>query len=159
MNVFPNGIPSPTAVDADLAEQARPGHGVPSQDPDPAAQQLLSPEESAREAKSAYLGGGVAVGAAAGAAIGVAVAGPIGAVVGGTVGAVTGLGGGAAVGAAVSPEDTRDIGEMPIEPTDRDPRALNPTAVHPGAVHPTAETAIADTIIDPALPRAGDTRP
>ena len=137
MNVFPNGIPSPTApADEDLAQQARPGHGVPSQDPEPAAQQLLSPEESAREAKSAYMGGGMMVGAAAGAAVGVAVAGPVGAVVGGTIGAVTGAGGGAAVGATTHPEAARDIGAMPVD----------------------APTTLDDTVIDPTRPRVGDVR-
>ena len=38
--------------DEDLAEQARPGHGVPSQDPNPAAQISLEPEEAEREARS-----------------------------------------------------------------------------------------------------------
>ena len=33
-------------VDPDLADQAVPGHGVPSQDPDPAAQVGLDPEEA-----------------------------------------------------------------------------------------------------------------
>ena len=96
--------PSPTApVDKDLAEQARPGHGVPSQDPDPAAQFMLNPEEAEREAKSVVAGGAAVGGAAIGAAIGVAVAGPVGVVVGGTVGAVVGALGGAAAGAAVKP--------------------------------------------------------
>ena len=30
-------------IDEDLAEQARPGHGIPSQDPNPAAQIPLEP--------------------------------------------------------------------------------------------------------------------
>ena len=40
----PNTHPSvaTTAIDGDLAEQALPGHGVPSQDPSPAAQQALA---------------------------------------------------------------------------------------------------------------------
>ena len=46
-------LPSQTAPrDEDLAEQARPGHGVPSQDPNPAAQIPLEPEEAEREATS-----------------------------------------------------------------------------------------------------------
>jgi hypothetical protein len=92
-------------VDEDLAEQARPGHGVPSQDPDPAAQFPLAPGEAEREADSVLAGGGILVGAAAGAAIGVAVAGPVGVVVGGTLGAVAGALGGAAAGALVTPEE------------------------------------------------------
>ena len=84
-------------VDPDLAEQAAPGHGVPSQDPSAAAQTGLLPEEAEREAKSAYVGGGAMAGLAAGAAAGAAVGGPIGVLVGGTVGTLVGaLGGGAA---------------------------------------------------------------
>ncbi|MBU4423591.1 MAG: hypothetical protein KKG12_07475 [Gammaproteobacteria bacterium] len=84
-------------VDPDLAEQAVPGHGVPSQDPTPAAQVALNPEEAERESKSTLIGGGVVAGSAAGAAVGAAVAGPVGILVGGTLGAVVGaLGGGAA---------------------------------------------------------------
>ncbi len=63
-------------VDEDLAEQARPDHGVPSQDTNPAAQVPLDPQEAEREGKSVLMGGGVVVGMATGAAIGVAVAGP-----------------------------------------------------------------------------------
>lgn len=86
-----------TAPDQDLAEQARPGHGIPSQDPEIGAQVSLEPWEAEREANSVLTGGGMMVGAAAGAAIGSVVAGPVGAVVGGTAGAVAGvLGGGAA---------------------------------------------------------------
>lgn len=95
----------PTApVDSDLAEQARPGYGVPSQDPRPGAQQPLSPAEAEREAKSVLTGGGVMVGAATGAAVGVAMAGPVGAVVGGTIGSVAGALGGAAASAARLPD-------------------------------------------------------
>lgn len=95
---------APAAIDADLAEQAVPGHGVPSQDPDPAAQHALTDSESRRESKSALVGGGVMAGAAAGAAVGVAVAGPVGVFVGGTAGAIAGALGGAAVGHAAEPE-------------------------------------------------------
>lgn len=101
-----NPIPSTTqvhtiAVDEDLAEQARPGHGVPSQDPDPAAQLGLTQQEADRESKSVLMGGGVLAGAATGAAIGVAVAGPVGVVVGGTLGGVAGALGGAAASTQV----------------------------------------------------------
>jgi phage tail tape-measure protein len=92
-------------VDPDIAEQAVPGHGVPSQDPDAAAQVGLSPEEAARESKSALIGGGLVAGLAAGAAVG-AVAGPVGVVVGGTVGAAVGVAGSNAVGASVNPKST-----------------------------------------------------
>jgi hypothetical protein len=85
-------------VDADLAEQARPGHGIPSQDPSPAAQVPLLPEEAKREVKSVYVGGGAMAGIAAGAAIGVVAGGPVGGLVGGTVGAVAGALGGEAAG-------------------------------------------------------------
>jgi uncharacterized protein YcfJ len=104
-------LPSHTApADEDLAEQARPGHGIPSQDPDPAAQTALEPQEAAREVHSVLIGGGVVAGAAAGAAIGVVVGGPVGVVVGSTVGAVAGALGGAAAGAATSPEDANSAG-------------------------------------------------
>lgn len=91
-------------LDGDLVEQAVPGHGVPSQDPDLAAQQMLSPGESERESKSAFTGGGMMSGAAAGAALGVVVGGPVGVFVGGTAGAIAGALGGAALGQAVNPE-------------------------------------------------------
>ena len=43
-------LPSNSApVDQDLAEQAVPGHGIPSQDPDPAAQFLMTPQDAERE--------------------------------------------------------------------------------------------------------------
>jgi hypothetical protein len=99
-------LPSkPVPVDEDMAAQARPGHGIPSQDPDPAAQLPLEPGEAEREANSVLTGGGVMVGAVAGAAIGTAVAGPVGAVVGGTVGAVAGALGGAAAGTLVNADE------------------------------------------------------
>ena len=78
-------------VDPDLAEQAVPGHGVPSQDPSPAAQVGLSPEEAERESKSVLMGGGLVAGLATGAAVGAAVAGPVGILVGSTLGAVAGV--------------------------------------------------------------------
>lgn len=85
--------------DEDLIEQAVPGHGVPSQDPDAAAQVPLLPVEAEREVQSVMVGGGVVAGMATGAAIGVAVAGPVGVLVGASAGAVVGALGGAAVGA------------------------------------------------------------
>ncbi|MFT3718624.1 alpha/beta fold hydrolase [Pseudorhodoferax sp.] len=103
MNASTTPSPAVPATDPDLAEQARPGHGVPSQDPSPDAQYALRPEEAAREAGSALVGGGAMAGAAAGAAVGVAVAGPVGVVVGGVIGGVAGALGGAAAGAAVRP--------------------------------------------------------
>ena len=74
----PSTTPSSTTelVDKDLADQARPGHGIPSQDPEAAAQSAMEPGEAQREANSVLAGGGVIVGAAAGAAIGTLVAGP-----------------------------------------------------------------------------------
>jgi non-heme chloroperoxidase len=108
----PSATPPPktTPVDPDLAEQARPGHGVPSQDPTPAAQIPLEPEEAEREAKSVLMGGGVMAGAATGAAIGTVAAGPVGGVVGATLGAVAGGLGGAAAGTMVNPEDSSRAG-------------------------------------------------
>ena len=81
-----------------MAAQARPGYGIPSQDPRPGAQSTLSAEESEREEQSVLTGGGMVAGAATGATIGVMVAGPVGVLVGGTVGAVAGALGGAAAG-------------------------------------------------------------
>ncbi len=87
-------------ADPDLAEQAVPGHGIPSQDPSPAAQTALQPEEAQREANSALAGGGMVAGAVAGSAIGAVVGGPVGVVVGAAAGAVAGAVAGAAGGAA-----------------------------------------------------------
>ncbi len=100
----PSTIPPPdtAAADDDLAEQARPGHGVPSQDPNPAAQIPLEPEEAEREANSVLVGGGVVAGVATGATLGVMVAGPVGVMVGVALGAVAGVLGGAAAGRMVS---------------------------------------------------------
>ncbi len=91
--------PQAAPADPDLAEQARPGHGIPSQDPSAGAQVALAPEEAEREAKSVMTGGGMVAGMATGAAIGVAVAGPVGVLVGATLGAAAGALGGAAAGA------------------------------------------------------------
>ena len=102
-------------ADEDLVEQARPGYGIPSQDPRPAAQIPLEPEEAEREAKSALMGGGVIAGAATGAAIGTMVAGPVGVVVGGTLGAVAGALGGAAAGTKVNPEVSNSADTTPAE--------------------------------------------
>ena len=105
MNTSATAPPMAATADKDLAEQARPGHGVPSQDPDPAAQRPLEPGEAEREAHSVLVGGGVMVGAATGAAVGTAVAGPVGTLVGGTLGAVAGALGGAVAGSAMNPAD------------------------------------------------------
>ena len=83
--------PNTPVVDEDLAEQARPGYGIPSQDPRPEAQHGLAPEGAERESRSVLAGGGAMVGAAAGAGIGAVVGGPLGAVVGGTLGTVAGV--------------------------------------------------------------------
>ena len=108
-------------ADKDLAKQALPGHGIPSQDPEPAAQIPITAEESERESGSVLMGGGVIAGAAAGAAVGAALAGPVGVLVGSTVGVVAGALGGAAAGSLVTPEDPAST--IP-EPSDREaPRA------------------------------------
>ncbi len=115
MNTSPSRPLSTATADADLAEQARPGHGIPSQDPSPAAQTPLLPEEAEREAKSVYVGGGAIAGIAAGAAVGAVAGGPLGAVVGGTVGAVAGALGGEAAGTiGTSPAPTGT--EKPVDP-------------------------------------------
>ena len=84
--------------DADLTEQAKAGHGVPSQDPDPSAQYPIEHDRAVDEQKTVFMGAGVMVGAAAGAMIGTALAGPVGIVEGATAGAVAGALGGAAIG-------------------------------------------------------------
>ncbi len=114
----PSTAPTSTTApaDKDLAEQARPGHGVPSQDPSPAAQVLLEPEEAAREAQSVLTAGGLVAGAATGAAIGVVVAGPVGVVVGASVGAVAGALGSAAAVATLKPEKASSANTAPAHP-------------------------------------------
>lgn len=97
-------------TDKDMSEQANPGHGIPSQDLDSAAQVGLAPNEANREAKSVLTGGGLVAGAATGAAIGVAVAGPVGVLVGATLGAVAGAVGGAAAGTAGNSKETKSTG-------------------------------------------------
>lgn len=107
------GAPPPTtAVDADLVEQARPGYGVPSQDPRAGAQFPLQPGEAEREAHSVLSGGGAMVGAAAGASLGAALGGPVGALVGGALGSVAGVLGGAAAGRLMDPGDP--LPEFPV---------------------------------------------
>lgn len=110
MNSFTSRPSNTAPPDEDLAEQARPGHGIPSQDPDPAAQFALEPDEAEREAKSVMTGGGVVGGAAIGATIGVVVAGPVGVVVGGALGAVAGGLGAAAAGTALNAGNSNGAG-------------------------------------------------
>lgn len=105
MNPLTTAPSNTQPVDEDLVEQANPGHGIPSQDPDPAAQTALEPQDAERELGSALTGGGAVVGTAAGAAIGIAIAGPVGALVGASLGAIGGALGGSAAGAAASPDD------------------------------------------------------
>ena len=100
-------------VDPDLARQAVPGHGVPSKDPNLAAQVALNPEEAERESKSVLVGGGLVAGTAAGAAIGAAVAGPVGVLVGGTLGAVAGAISGSAAGKVINSERTTVADDAP----------------------------------------------
>lgn len=114
-NNQPTGV---KPVDPDLAEQANPGHGVPSQDPTPAAQVALNPEEAERESKSTLIGGGVVAGSVAGAAVGAAVAGPVGILVGGTLGAVAGGLGGRAAGEMENPEGAGDADDAPKDAAD-----------------------------------------
>ena len=107
----PNTVPS----DDDLAEQAHPGHGVPSQDPASAAQFPLAAEEAEREAKSVWVGGGMVAGATTGAALGVVVGGPVGVVLGGAVGAVVGALGAGAAGSVMSPQGASKVGTTPAD--------------------------------------------
>ena len=103
-------------VNKDLAEQAHPGHGVPSQDPDSPAQFPLRAAEADREANSVLTGGGMVAGAATGAVIGAVAAGPVGVLVGGSVGAVVGALGAQAAGAAISPDDVTRPDPTPPRP-------------------------------------------
>ena len=102
-----------TPVDEDMTEQANPGHGIPSQDPNTSAQTPLEADEAEREANSVLTGGGLVAGAATGAAIGVAVAGPVGILVGATLGAVAGALGGVAAGAMAVPEGSSSVDTAP----------------------------------------------
>lgn len=106
--------PANPATDPDLAEQAQPGHGVPSQDPDPNAQVAMSEQESAREISSSLVGGGALAGIAVGAAVGGAVAGPVGILVGGTVGSVAGALGAAAAGTSAE-RNKSEVEDCPPE--------------------------------------------
>jgi non-heme chloroperoxidase len=113
-----NPLPPPSntePADEDLAEQARLGHGIPSQDPSPAAQIALEPQEAEREVQSVLVGGGVVAGAATGATIGVMVAGPVGVVVGAALGAIAGALGGAAAGATANPDESSSDDTSPTD--------------------------------------------
>ena len=101
--------------DVDLEEQAHSGQGIPSQDPESAAQFPLKPAEAEREAKSVLVGGGVVAGAASGAAIGALVAGPVGVVVGGTLGTVVGALGAVAAGTLVNAEGSDSTETAPTK--------------------------------------------
>ena len=118
MSPISNPPSNSASADEDLAEQARPGHGIPSQDPNPAAQSPLEPEEAIREANSVLTGGGMMAGAATGAAIGVMAAGPVGVVVGATLGAVVGVLGGAAAAATSNMQSSEDSSAAGAAPAD-----------------------------------------
>jgi pimeloyl-ACP methyl ester carboxylesterase len=115
MNPSATATSKTAPADEDLAAQSRPGHGIPSQDPDPAAQFPQEPREAQREVQSVLLGGGVVAGVATGATIGVVVGGPAGVVVGAALGAVAGALGGAAAMATVNPEESSSAGEAPAD--------------------------------------------
>ena len=85
-------IPSANSalLDPDLAAHARPGHGVPSQDPDPAAQHPIPPHEAAREAESVFVVGSLLAGMILGATVGAMACGAVGVVMGGSAGALAG---------------------------------------------------------------------
>ncbi len=108
MNPSATASSGKSPADKDLAEQARPGHGIPSQDPNPGAQVRLEPQDAEREARSVLMGGGMVAGAASGAAVGVAVAGPVGVMVGAPLGALAGALGGAAAAAMGNAEVSRN---------------------------------------------------
>src|SRR3989344_8231787 len=109
----PGVLPTRPRPDEALTDQARSGHGVPSQDPTPAAQFALDPREAEREGHSVLMAGAMVAGMVAGAAIGVSVAGAVGVVVGAPMGAVAGALGGAAaggVGRSLDPEGASGAG-------------------------------------------------
>lgn len=112
--VLPDAASPATPLDEDLVDQAVPGHGVPSQDPDAAAQRPLLPAEAEREVQTTLVAGGAVAGMATGAAIGVAVAGPVGVLVGASAGAVAGAVAGALGGAAAG--DADDAMAEPTKP-------------------------------------------
>lgn len=111
----PGAAPVETPRNPDLAEQAVPGHGVPSQDPDASSQMALTSKEASREPKSAYVGGGAMAGLAVGAVAGAAVGGPIGVLVGGTVGTIAGALGGEMAGQAAPPTEPTGLDHLPVE--------------------------------------------
>lgn len=113
MNTLTTPPSNTVPADDDLAEQANPGHGVPSQDPDASAQTPLDPQDTEREANSVLIGGGAMAGAATGAVVGIAVAGPVGVLVGASLGAVAGALGGAAAGAAANSEGFSSVDTAP----------------------------------------------
>ncbi len=136
----PNTTPLNTLpLNKDLIEQAHPGHGVPSQDPESPAQFTLNPVEADREANSVLTGGGMVAGAATGAAIGAVAAGPVGVFVGGTVGALVGALGAAAAGAVVDPEAPKSaataIANTP--PVQLEGHAAGGQPAEPAATHTT----------------------
>jgi hypothetical protein len=88
----------PAHTDEDLLELAKPGHGVPSQDPDPSAQYPIGRELAAEEERTVFVGAGVMLGAALGAVVGIAAAGPVGVFAGSMVGGVVGGFGSRALG-------------------------------------------------------------
>lgn len=115
MNTPTNTGPDTPVVDPDIAAQARPGFGVPSQDPRPEPQIPLSASEVMREANSTLVGGGAMAGTAAGAAIGVALGGPVGVVIGAAIGAVAGAVGTAAASMAASEHSANDATNTPAD--------------------------------------------
>lgn len=77
--------------DPDLHAQAKLGHGVPSQDPSPEAQLMLSDAEQAREFASSFTGTGLIAGSALLATAGGLVGGSTGLLLGAMIGAFTGV--------------------------------------------------------------------
>ncbi len=106
---------APPPADLDLADRALPGHGIPSQDPDNAAQLPMEAGEAEREAQSVLVGGGMVAGMATGATIGVLVGGPVGVVVGSALGAVAGALGGAAAGTGAIAQGPSDADAAPAD--------------------------------------------
>lgn len=131
-------MPLPASPDdKDLAKQAHVGHGIPSQDPNAAAQFPLACDVAGRENKSVLMGGGLVAGAATGAAVGVVIAGPVGVLVGGTVGAVVGTLGAVAAGTIMSPGDSCGIEDaVPMDTSSIDPAPVGPLPIDPAPIGP-----------------------
>lgn len=84
-------MPQRHRKDPDLRRQAKPGYGVPSQDPSPEAQLMLSDAEQMREFTSSFTGTGLIAGTTLLATAGGLLAGSTGLLLGAMIGAFSGI--------------------------------------------------------------------